>query len=209
MKLKKYESMNQNKFKKAKTIEEDQGKLYIQILDLTLQAFHVSIVRDVVREYRGQREKTMQEYNILMNVSHVALANYSLQQFWKLFDKKSVFNVWHVVNHMPHPNLKAWFEKEIASIKDDLDNIEILRHNLVSHRSEGGHIERTKFDKDFFKGVNHEARIKDFLIELISQIKFEMKGASVDETKKNFLKDLESYKNLIVKDQEKAFRSIE
>jgi len=200
--------MKQNKFRKAKSIEEDQEKLYIQILDLTRQAFHVSIVRDVIKEYRFKREEAKKEYNLVMTISHVALANYSLQQFWKLFDKKSVFNVWHVVKNMPHPNLKVWFEKEIVNIQDDLENIEVLRHNLVSHRSEGGHIERTKFDKDFFKGVDHEARIKDFLIELISQIKFEMKGASVNETKKKFLEGLESYKRLVVKEQEKVFRIV-
>ena len=144
----------------------------------------------------------------MLTFSHVALENYAIQQLWKLFDKKnSVFDVWHLVEHMPHSNLKTWFQVEIKSIDQSLKNLEAWRHNMVSHRSDIGHMDPDEFEQKFPDRFKHEERIREFLLDLICQMKFEMQRTSTQKTREKFIQGLDSYKRFVLKEKKKVMKN--
>jgi len=202
------EKSAQKKPKKTKIIKEDQGKIYLQAFDLVHQALHTCIIRDVVKEYRYQREEAMKKYNSVIIVSHVALENHSIQQLWKLFDKKnSVFNLWHVIESMPHKTLNTWLIDKIDYIKEDLENLEAWRHNIVSHRSGMGYFKPKEFEKRFPDRAKHEENIKNFLFDFLSKIKLEMQGISVKETKAKLIKGLKSHERFAIEELKQVFKT--
>ncbi len=187
------------------TIKQDQYKIYLQALDLICQALHVCIVRDVIREDRYRREEALQQYNIVVTISHVSLENYAIQQLWKLFDKKSsVFNLWNIVENIPHTDLKIWFDNEIKKIEDDITNLNAWRHNVISHRSEIGHSAFEEFQMKFPNRFKYEEKIKDFLLNFLSQAKFYIDRTLSTETKGELTKSLENYKQLVIRDKKKV-----
>jgi len=200
--------MKNKKWSKTGKIEKDQTKLYLKAFDLIHEALHACIVRDLVKEFRYERAERLRTYNVIATFSHVALENYAIQQLWKLFDKNnSVFNVWHVVENMPHPGLKEWFKVEINKIKGSLRNLEVWRQNFVGHRSEEGHLVPNEIEQKFPNRNQHEIILKDFLIDLLCQMKFEMQGKPTENTKKNLLEGLQGYKRFVIDDKGKIFKS--
>jgi hypothetical protein len=192
-----------------KQIENNQGKLYMQVYDLVHQALHTCVARDIVREFRYDEERKHQTYNSFLIITHIALENYALQQLWKLFDKKnSVFHIWHIVKKMPYPNLQTWLENEINKISEDIENLVAWRNNMVSHRSEIGCLDPQKFEDQFSNRMYHESNIIDFLIRFLAQLKFEMYRISPEKTINKITLELEGYREFIHRDKNKIMKVI-
>lgn len=195
---------------KLKAIEGNQMNIYSEAFELIHQALYACIVRGVIKEDRYRRAEARKEYNVIMSMSHVALENYAIQQLWKLFDKKnSVFNVWHIVENMPHPDLKTWFQGEIEKLKDDIVHLSVCRHNMVGHRSAIYHLTPQEFDKKFSNWFEREERLKTFLIDLLCQMKFEMQRVQTQKTKDELVTDLKNYKRYIISVKEKVLTKYE
>ncbi len=191
----------------ASTIS-DQNKIYKQVYDLVMQAFHVCMVRDVVKDYRYKRASKHKEYNAINSFSHVALENYAILQLWKLFDKGSALNVHSVVDNMPHPELKKWFKVEIGKIKSDIDYISAWRGNFVGHRSEIALFAPEEFEEKFKDIRNSEPRIKEFLLNLLCRMKFEMHRIETHKTMEELSVGLKGFAELLQRDKDKVLKEI-
>lgn len=197
---------------KEATIINDQVGLFAQAKDLVMQAFYACIVRDVMKEYRYRRAEKLQKYNTVATFSHVALENLALLQLWKLFDEKnSAFHVWYIVERLPHPALKAWFDEQIAVLQPDIDYLSAWRHNFVGHRSAIGHFSPVEFEKKMNNALdseNCEERIKDFLLNFLCRIKFEVKRLPIEQNKEALLLALKDYRSFVENDRDEILQNI-
>ena len=192
---------------KVAKVVNDQTKVYDQTHELIIQVFSACMVRDVVREYRFQREYKTKSYNIINSFSHTALENYAIIQLWKLFDEKnSVLNAKHVVECLPHPDIKLWFNAEYAKIKTDVDRLSAWRGGLVAHRSEIGHFAPEEFEKKFKDLRGSEDGIKSFLLHFLCEIKFEMQQTERHKTMEQLSVELRKFAGFLNREKEKVLK---
>lgn len=185
------------------SIRGDQIALYSQTEELVLQAMYACIVRDVMREYRYRRAETLRKYNVVATFSHVALANYALQQLWKLFDRKnSTLHVWYIVKHMPHPDLKVWFNWRIQELEPDIKYLSTWRGNAVAHRSAIGLFAPKEFEKKFEGQRGSEERIRQFLLDFLCEMRFQMYRTSGEEQMRIFKEILTDYRRSVESDRD-------
>ncbi|MBU2579633.1 hypothetical protein KKF19_01575 [Patescibacteria group bacterium] len=200
---------NKNLKNKIDLITNNPVRIYKEAHELIMQAFHSSMIRDKMRDYRYKRASKRKEYNAITSFSHVALENYAILQLWKLFDKNnSVFNVWYIVKNIPNKDLKSWFNVEIKKIQEDIDYISAWRHNFVGHRSEIGYFSPEEFEEKFKNIKGSESRLKQFLLFFLCQIKFEMQRIPIHQTKEELAKQLKGYAVFINKEKVKVLKSI-
>lgn len=192
---------------REKEITQDPVGFHSQFKDLVLKAFQACIVRDVIGRYRYGRAEKLQEYNVITTFSHVALENYALLQLCKLFDEKSVYNVWYVPKCVPYPELKKWFDEQIRIIEPDISYLSAWRGNFVGHRSAAGHFAPRQLEEKFNVNQDSEKRVKEFLLNLLCRINFEIYRCPVEETKEVLLAVLYDYKRFVLEDKEKVLLS--
>ena len=186
---------------REKSIREDQVSLYSQFEELALQALYACIVRDVMKEYRYRRAETLRKYNTITTFSHVALANYALQQLWKLFDQNnSTMHVWYVVEYMPHSDLKAWFVRCIKELELDIKYLSTWRGNASAHRSAIGHFAPQELDRKFEGEQDNEGRIRQFLLDFLCEMRFQIYRTSRKEQMQIFQEVLVDYRRLVESD---------
>ena len=194
---------------KVNLITGNQVGIYNEAYKLIMQAFHTSMIRDKMRDYRYKRASKRKEYNAITAFSHVALENYAILQLWKLFDKKhSVFNVWYIVKNIPNKDLKNWFNVEIKEVQKDINNVSVWRHNFIGHRSEIGHFSPREFEEKFGDIKGSERRLKPFLLLLLCQIKLEIWRIPVHRTMEELCKELSNYADFIHKEKTKVLKNI-
>ena len=192
---------------KEKSVQSDQVSLYTQTEELVLQALYSCIVRDVMKEYQYQRAEAFRKYNVVATFSHVALANYALQQLWKLFDQEnSTMHVWYVVKHMPYLDLKTWFDLRIKELEPDIKYLSAWRHNAVGHRSAIGHFAPREFEKKFEGEQVNEERIRLFLLDFLCEMRFQMYRTSKEEQKQIFREILTDYQKLVENDRDEILQ---
>lgn len=187
----------------------DQTRLYKQLYDLIMQAFHACMARDVVKDYRYKRASKTESYNTINSFSHVALENYALLQLWKLFDKKSSLNVASVVEYFPHEALKNWFNRKIKKLEKDINYISAWRGNFIGHRSEIAQFAPEQFEKKFEGFRGSEERIKSFLLNLLCQIKFEMHRIETRKTMEELTLSLKGFAEFLQEDKDKVLKKYE
>ena|SRR3989344_3719189 len=127
-----------------------KNKICEEMHKLFTQALCAEMVR---QNEEGTLQEAIKKQDNVKLFSYTALQNYTILQFWKLFDPKSIFNVNEVIKLMDKQKLTYWFDEKINLIKGDIKNLEIWRHNLVGHRSEFGYLYPEKFEEKF-KDVN-------------------------------------------------------
>jgi len=195
---------------KIEEITKNQVEIYRQTHELIMPAFHACMARDVIKDYRYQRESKTRSYNIINSFSHVALENYALLQLWKLFDKEnSDVHVYWAMEHMPHQSLKDWFDIEINKIKQDINYLSAWRHNFVGHRTEIAHFAPEEFEKKFKGFRGSEDRIKSFLLFFLCRMKFEMQQIEVHKTMEELSLQLKGFAEFLHKEKEDVLKQYE
>lgn len=193
---------------KEESVKSDQVSLCSQFENLALQALYSCIVRDVTKEYRYLRAEAVRKYNVIATFSHVALANYALQQLWKFFDRKnSTLHVWDMIKHMPHPNLKIWFDQRIQELEPDIKYLSAWRQNFVGHRSAIGHFAPQEFEKKFEGQQDNEERIKQFLLDFLCEMRFQIHKTSREEQMWIFKEILTDYRRLVESDRDEILKN--
>lgn len=193
---------------KEESIKSDQISLYSQFENLVLQALYSCIVRDVMKEYRHRRAETLREYNTIATFSHVALENYALLQLWKLFDKEnSTMHVWYVMEHIPHPDLKTWFDVRIKKLRSDIKYLSAWRGNFVGHRSAIGHFAPREFNKIFENEQDNEERVRQFLLDFLCEMRFQIHRTSREEQMQIFREVLIDYRRLVESNRDEMLKS--
>lgn len=164
-------------------ILQDQMGVYGGLLALVEEALHARIISDAVWKYRWERVARAGVGNSIVSFSQVALENFTIQQLWKLFDQKnSVFNIWYIAEHLPHPALLKWLESNIKKIQNDIGLISEWRHVMVGHRAEAGYFAPDEYQKKFTDARSSEKRMQDFLLDFLCQIKFETQRIPIEQT---------------------------
>ncbi|MBI2610081.1 hypothetical protein HYW53_02805 [Candidatus Giovannonibacteria bacterium] len=191
-------------------IFRDQEKLYSRFSELVEQVIHARIIADAMWKFRHDRGIKTGFGNSVISFSHVALENFVVLQLFKLFDRKySVFNVWDVAQNLTHPNLLIWLEEKFVTIKKDFDLISEWRHVIVGHRGETGYFVSEEFEKKFTEARISEKRLRDFLLEFLCQIKFEMQRIKTRKTMEGFNFRIDSFGSYIKKEMAETFKYFE
>lgn len=207
-------NMNQNSQKnflkqKRNSVMQDQLKVYNNFFELVEQVLHSRIVADAVWKYRWDRVAKTGEGNSIITFSQVALENFTIQQLWKLFDKKnSVFNVWYVAENLPYPKLLIWLNKNIKNVKLDLDLISEWRHIAVGHRSEVMHFISEQYQDKFKEGRLSEKRLQDFLFNFLSHMKFEIQHIPVEKTLEELRIAMDAFEHYIRSSIKEVYKEI-
>lgn len=188
---------------REKSVQSDQVSLCSQFEDLVFQALNTCIARNIMKEYRYRRAETLRKYNTVATFSHVALENYALLQLWKLFDKEnSTMHVWYAVEHLPHPDLRTWFDARIQELEPDIKYLSAWRHNAVGHRSAIGHFAPRELDKKFEGEQDNEERVRQFLLDFLCEMRFQIYRTPREEQMRIFREVLASYRRLVENDRD-------
>lgn len=194
---------------RKENIVQDQLRVYSELFSLVEQALHARIVSDAMWRYRRELRGRTMAGNSVIAFSQVALENFTVQQLWKLFDRKnSVFHVWYVAECLPHPLLLRWVDDNVAKIENDVKLINEWRHVVVAHRGEVSHYAPDEYDKKFTEGRTSEKRMQDFLLDFLCQIKFQVQGISVTKTREELKGGLAGFENFIKNQMTETFKEL-
>lgn len=191
-------------------IIQNQEKIYYKFLLLVEQALHIRIIANEMWKYRWDRVAKTGLFNDIISFSYVALENFAVQELWKLFDQKnSVFHVWYIIKYIKNRLLEKWFRERVKEIQKDINLIGEWRHNVIGHRGEVGYFAPDEYQKKFSAARLSEAQLGDFLIDFLSQIKFEINKIPARQTKKELQMGLKFFENRMKREIIKTFENYE
>ena len=116
-------------------------------------------------------------------------------------------HVWYVVEHMPHPDIKTWFAQRIKELEPDIKYFSTWRGNASAHRSAIGHFALQELDQKFEGEQDNEERIRQFLLDFLCEMRFQMHRTSRQEQMRIFQDILTSYRKLVENDRDEMLKN--
>lgn len=190
---------------KERNLINDRELCYLKLRELVEEILRARIIADAIWKHKLERAVQTGFHNPIISFSQVALENFTVQQLWKLFDRKSVFNVWYVAEHLS-PTLVMWLKKDMALIENDRKLIEEWRHIVIGHRSLVGYFAPDEHQKKFINARTSEKRLQNFLLDFLCQIKFETQQISLQQTMEELNFRLTSFEDHIKSEMPKVFK---
>lgn len=193
--------------KSRNNFKQNPQAVYFKFWALVEQARNARIISDAIWKYHGQLIYHKGEINNVTNYSRVALENFAVSELWKLFDKKSAFNIWEVTELLNKPSLSTWLETNFKKVESDKELVHEWRGDAIGHRGKAGFYAQEMRVVKFKNGRVSEQRLRNFLVDFLSHIFQELFGTDISDAT-NAKLEMRASENNFKKDIEKEMKEI-
>lgn len=195
---------------RVETTIKDPLEIYKHMHGRIMHIFETNSVRLLIEEYRCLRKSKMKQNRVII-YSNEALANYILVLLRKLIAKKELWSLHNVINKyiQSSPELKIWFNKKIKELNPQFEVLLTWSNNVSLHFTKIAQGAPQEFENKYGKNLrNSEVKIMMFLLEFLSQIKYEIeKTANPKEVLINLHKETQEFGCRVKDDMEQMLPS--